>query len=121
MDSVAPDPDARTHGVNPGLGGTDGNLAAETGFTGDGLDLNHAVIDLRNLDLKQPFEHVLVASGDENLRSLGRASDADQVDLGALPLTVALVGGLFFVREHCLGAAQVQSDGAARFGLFNHA
>ena len=62
-----------------------------------------------------------MASGDQNLWSLGCATDANQVHLGALSLAVTLVGCLFFERQRRLGAAQVQGDGAARFGLFNHA
>ena len=37
-----------------------------------------------------------------------------------MPLPIAFRGNLFFVGEHCLGATQVQSDGAASFGLLNH-
>ena len=121
LDPVATDADAGANRVDAGLGSAHGYLAAEPGLAGDGFDLDHAVVDLGHLNLEQAFKHVLVASGDQDLRSLGRASYADQVDLGALSLAVALVGGLFFVGEHCLSATQVQGDGSAGFSLLNHA
>ena len=107
LDPVAPDADARADRVDAGLCGAHRDLAAEPSLAGDSFNLNHAVVDFRYFDLEQPFQHVLMASGDQDLRSLGRASNADQIDLGALSLAVALVGRLFFKRQDCLGASQV--------------
>ena len=121
MYPVAADTDTGPDGVDPRLGRGHSYLAAESGFAGDGLNLDHAVVDLWHLDLEQAFEHVLVAAGDQNLRALGRASNADQVDLGPLALAVTLRGRLFLDREDGLSAAKIQGDGPAGFGLFYHA
>ena len=107
MDPVAPDADARADRVDAGLGGANRDLAPEPGLAGDDLDLNNAVVDFGHFDLEQPFQHVLMASGDQDLRSLGRTSNADQIDLGALSLAVAFVGRLLFKRQDRLGASQI--------------
>ena len=103
------------------LGSTDRYLAAEPGFPGDGLNLNYAVIDFRNFNLKQPFEHVLMASGYYDFRTLGGATNAQDVDLCPLSFAIPLRGHLFFVGQNSLSPAQIQGYGPALLADFNDA
>ena len=103
------------------MGGVDRDLAAEAGIPGNGLDLYHAVIDFRHLDLKQAFKHVPVTARDEYLRALWGIPYADHVDLGALALAVPFSGYLFFIWKDGLSPSQVYHYGLAVFRLVNDA
>ena len=52
LDTVSPHPDAGAHRVDSRLGSADRHLAAEPRLPGDGFNLNYAVVNFRNLNLK---------------------------------------------------------------------
>src|SRR5918998_4672241 len=99
--------DARPDGVYPGLVRPHGHLRAQPRLTGDGLYLDEAVVDLRNLQLEEPPEEALVATAHRQARAAPGLPDLQQVNLEPLPVLVALVGDLFARRQERLDPPKV--------------
>jgi hypothetical protein len=74
----------------------DGDLRPAAGLTGDGLDLDRAVVDLRDLELEEPAQEALVGAAHEDLRTAHGAPDLEHEGLDVLPdpvvLELALLG-----------------------------
>ena len=121
LDAVAAQADAGPHRVNALLSGVDRYLAAKAGVPGDGFDFHGAVIDFRHFNLKEAFQHIPVAAGNQDFRAFGPVPHIQHIDLDALPLLVALGRHLLLRGHNGLGPAQVQVHGAVGFHLFHHA
>ena len=63
LDARAALADGRPDRVEPLLAAGDGHLGAAARLAGDGLDLDRAGVDLRDLELEQAAQEALVASG----------------------------------------------------------
>ena len=61
--------DAGAHRIEVRLAGGDGDLGAGAGLAGDGLDLDHAVVDLGHLDLEEAADEVGVRAGHDDGRA----------------------------------------------------
>ena len=121
LNAVAAQPDAGPHRVNALLSGVDGYLAAKAGVPGNGFDFHGAVINFRHFNLKEPFQHIPVAAGNQDFRAFVALPHIQHIDLDALPLLVALRRHLLLGGHQGLGPAQVQVHRAVGFRLFHHA
>ena len=90
LDARAALADGGTDRIEAVLARRDGHLGAAAGLAGDRLDLDRAAVDLRDLELEQALEEALVRPADEDLRSLGRASDLEHERLDVLADAVVL-------------------------------
>ena len=90
LDARAALADGRPDRVEAVLARRDGDLGAAAGLAGDRLDLDRAVVDLRDLELEQALEEALVGAADEDLRALGRATDLEHERLDVLADAVVL-------------------------------
>ena len=61
--------------------GIDSHLGSRACLSGNALDLNRAVLDLRYLQFEQALDQTRVGSGKEHLRSLVGLFDIHDVDL----------------------------------------
>ena len=94
---------AGAHGIQVIVVGRDGDLGAHARLAGDGADLDDAVVDLGDLDLKEATEQVGVGAGDHDGGTLALAANdglgvvgvthADDQGLDALVVQVALGDG----------------------------
>ena len=97
--------------IEPFLARRDGDLRSAARFAGDGLDLDRAVVDLRDLELEQPLEEALVRPRHEDLRTLRGATDLEHVGLDVLADPVVLDGRLLGRGEDRLDVlADVEDD-----------
>ena len=97
---------ARTHranacalGVDALAGGGDGDLRAMSGFTGDGLDLDEALLNLGNLTLEEAGDEVGVSARQGDTRAALGALNAHDVGADAVAVSVGLTRDLFAVGQ----------------------
>ena len=130
--------DACAHRVEVGLTGVDGDLGAGACLAGDGLDLDDAVVDFRDLDLEQATDEVGVGAAHDDggtgalVAAVGAdgvgLADVDDEGLDALVVLVVLALGLLValdavapaaveVRQLGLDAVGDLDDGEVRGGL----
>ena len=121
LDSVASHSDTGAHRVNSLLGGVNRHLAPLSRLPRDGLDLDHAVVNFRHLNLKKALEHILVTSGNQDCRPLGGGPHIQHVNLESLALLVPFGGHLLLWRHDRVGPSQVQGHGATVLHVFNYA
>ena len=100
--------DAGAHRVDVAVVGPDGDLRPVAGLARAGLDLDDAVGDLGHLELEEPLDEARVAARDDDLRTLGRLSDLDDVGLEPGAVVVALVGDLLGLGQQRLDLAEVE-------------
>ena len=99
-------------GSMPSCRADDGDLGAEAGLAGDGLDLDGAREDLRHLLLEQAAQHQPMRTRDDDLRPARRVADLGHVHAQALALVVALGRHLLGARHDGLGAIDLDDDRA---------
>ena len=87
------------------------DLGAAAGLARDGLDLDRAGVDLRNLEFEEAAQEALVGPADVDLRSLGAAADLQHEGLHVLADAVVLERRLLGRGQDGLGLAHVQDDG----------
>ena len=102
-DSRAAGADARADRIDAVLRGVDGQLRAGACLAGDGLDLDEAGGDLRNLKLKQALDKAGVRPGYNDLRAFCRAADLHDIDADEVALVVILRADLLGCGEHGVG------------------
>ena len=84
----------------------------------DGLELDDAVDDLRDLELEQPLHQAGVRARHDDLRALGGLAHLDDVGLEPAAVVVVLVLHLLGLREQGLDLAEVE-QGVAGVGLLD--
>ena len=112
--------DARADRVDVLVVRRDRELGAVTGLARDRADLDHAVDELRDLELEQPPHEPGVGARHDDLRALGRLADLDDVRLHAGAVVVAVARDLLGLRQQRLDPAQVE-QGVAGVGLLDDA
>ena len=109
-DSCAARADAGADRIDAVLRGVDGQLRAGACLAGDGLDLNKAGGDLRNLKLKQALDKAGVCPGYNDLRAFCRAADLHDIDADEVALVVILRADLLGCGEHGVGLVVAAAD-----------
>ena len=112
--------DARADRVDVVVVRRDRELGAVTGLTGDGLELDDPVDDLRHLELEQPLHETGVRARHDDLRTLGGLAHLDDVGLEPAAVVVVLVLHLLGLREQRLDLAEVEQR-VAGVGLLDDA
>src|SRR5439155_12517015 len=102
--------DAGADGVDVLVAGHDGDLGALTGLAGDGADGDGAVVDLGDLGLEEVLHETRRGAGDDDLRALGGAVDAEQNNADTLADGELLEAGLLALGHAGLGFAEVEDD-----------
>ena len=98
-------------GSSPSWRERDGDLRAAAGLAGDGLDLDRAAVDLRDLELEQAAQEALVRAAHEDLRARGGAADLEHERLDVLADAVVLERALLGRGEDRLDVlADVEDD-----------
>ena len=114
LDADAAGTDAGTDGIDIGVLAPDSQLGAGTGLTGDGLDLNGAVVDFGDLQLKHALDQAGMGAADGNAGAAVRCQDIHDIDLHGLALGEGLAGDLLVAGQHSAAAlAQIQHNVAA--------
>ena len=97
---------ARTHranacalGVDALAGGGHGDLRAMSGFAGDGLDLNEALLNLGDLTLEEAGDEVGVGARQGDTRATLGALNAHDIGADAVTVAVGLTGNLLTVGQ----------------------
>src|SRR5579859_5752451 len=85
----------------------DRDLGAVAGLTGDRLDLDETVGDLRHLELEQRPDQLRVAAREDDLRALRPRANLGDHGLDAASLLVALAVDLLGARQQRLDLAEV--------------
>src|SRR5439155_10069575 len=114
LDANAAQANAGADGVDAILARPYSHLAAKAGLAGDCFYLDSALEDLRDFQLEEPAQQVLVGARDSDLRPARGLMDLEEVDLEALPGSVVLDPHLLRGRQDGLGLAEVDED-MARF------
>ncbi len=89
-----------------------GDLGTGTSLPGNCHDLHSAIIDLRNLQLKQPLDQIPVSTGDFDDGLLLLVGNAGDVYLDGLPLLEYLAGDLLVPEQIQLRLVIDQGHGA---------
>ena len=90
------------------------------GLTGTGLDLDNAIGDLRNLELEEALDQAGVGTADDDLWTLRRLADLDDVGLQTGVGLRPLVRHLLRLGQQRLDPTQVQ-QGVTGIRLLDHA
>ena len=90
------------------------------GLTGTGLDLDNAIGDLRNLELEEALDQAGVCTADDDLWTLRRLADLDDVGLQTGVGLRPLVRHLLRLGQQRLDPTQVQ-QGVTGIRLLDHA
>ena len=88
----------------------DGDLGALAGLARDGADGDGAVVDLGDFGLEEGLDERGRGAGDDDLRALGGAVDAQQDDADALADGELLEAGLLALGHAGFGLAEVEDD-----------
>ncbi len=110
LDAHALHADAGADGVDVLVAAHDGDLGALAGLAGDGADGHGAVVDLGDLGLEEVLDEGRGGAGDDDLRALGGAVDAEQDDADALAYGELLEAGLLALGHAGFGFAEVEDD-----------
>ena len=76
-----------------------GDLGAVACLTCDGLDLDHAGMDLRYLELEQALDQTRMGAGNDDLHAARAAANLDEVNLDVLTLDERLAADLLRSRK----------------------
>ena len=117
----AAEPDAGAHGVDSFLASRHCYLGSRARFTGDSLKLDHASMDLWDLELKEATHQIRMAAREQQPRTFISAIDLHQIQLKSLPHTVALAPHLLLSWQCALDFAQVDDDLPGLYPLDNAA
>ena len=98
---------AGTYRINIAVSGIYGNLGAHTGLAGNGFDFNNAVMDFRNLQLKQALQQAGMSTRNHNLRSLVGALNLNNIGFHTLMVLVDFTGNLLVRSQHGFNLAQI--------------
>ena len=110
LNALAAKPNAGTDGVYLLISRVHCEFGAKARFPGDGLDLDGAVVDLGNFELKQLEDKVGIPAGENNLgAAVGSLHGLDQAADAFAPL-VFLSGHPLTVGQQSLKLAQVNED-----------
>ena len=110
LDAHALHADAGADGVDILVAGHDGDLGAFAGLAGDGADADGAVVDLGDFGLEEVLNKSRRGAGDDDLRTLGGAVDAEQNDADALADGELLEARLLALGHAGFGFAEVEDD-----------
>src|SRR5262245_18411024 len=113
LDAAAANADAGTHAVHPGVDAADGYLGAIAGLAGDALDLDGAVLHLRDLPLEEPLYEHRVGPGKDHLHAVPGLLDVEDHLADLLANVVRLAGDLLAARQDRLGLADGHDGGPA--------
>src|SRR5262249_18261866 len=91
----------------------DGDLGPVTGFTSNGLDLDDALLDLRDLIFKESANEVGVGTRQDDLDTLPGLLDRQDDGLDTVADVVRLAGDLFAARQDRFGLSQADDGRAA--------
>ena len=106
--------DAGAHRVDVGVLAPDGQLGAGTGFAGNGLDLDGAVVDFGHFQFKHPLDQAGMGAADGHTRATVGSQNIHHVDLHGLALVEFLTGDLLIAGQNGTAAlAQIQHHVAA--------
>ena len=106
--------DAGANGVNVGVLAPDSQLGAGTGLTGDGLDLDGAVVNFGHFQLKHALDQAGMGAADGHAGAAVGRQHVNDIDLHGVALVEALTGDLLVAGQHGGTAlAQVEHDIAA--------
>ena len=99
---------AGTDGIDVAVVRGDGDLGPLAGLPGARQDLDDTVGDLGNLELEEPLDEPRVGPGHDDLRTLHRLADLDDVDLDPFTRLGAFVVDLLRLGQEGLDPAQVE-------------
>ncbi len=103
----------RPHRIHILLVRDDRNLGARPGLPRLSLNLHHAVVHLRNLQLEQATDQPRMAARYQHPRGLRRTLDLQDIDLHTLPEPIGVQRALLRRRQHRLHLPQIHQHGAA--------
>ena len=110
LDAHALHADAGADRVDVLVAGHDGDLGALAGLARDGADGDGAVVDLGDFGLEEDLHERGSGAGDDDLRALGGAVDAQQDDADALADGELLEARLLALGHAGFGFAEVEDD-----------
>src|SRR5581483_8841494 len=102
--------DAGADGVDVLVARHDSDLGALAGLAGDGANDDRAVVDLRDLGLEERLHEGRGSAGDDDLRALGGAVDAEKDHAHTLADGELFEAGLFALGHAGFGLAEVEDD-----------
>ena len=117
LDAAPAHADAGADRVDARVVGDDGDLRPAAGIAGAGLDLDHAVVDLRHLHLEELLHELGRGAREEDLRPLRLAAHVLDVDADAVARPVALAADLLVAAQHRLARADVDDNVAVLLAL----
>ena len=110
LDAHALHADAGADRVDVLVAGHDGDLGALAGLAGDGANGDGAVVDLGDFALEEVLDETGRGAGDDDLRALGGAVDAQKDDTDTLADGELLEAGLLALGHAGFGLAEVEDD-----------
>src|SRR5215217_2228130 len=110
LNAAAAHTDAGADGVDAAVVGDHGHLGARTGVTGDGADLDDAVVDFRHFLREQLGHEAAVGAAEHDLRALGLATDVVDVAADAVADVEVLTRDRLVAAHDAFAAAQVDDD-----------
>ena len=117
LHTAAAHTDASADRVDRVVIGNHGNLGARTRVTGDGLDLDDAIIDFRHFHLEE-FRHELrVGARQEHLRAARLATDVLDIAADAVAGAIRLAADLFVAAQNRFATANIDDDVAVFLAL----
>src|SRR5690606_14318175 len=105
--------DAGADGIDLGGGAGDGDLGAITGLAREGLDLDGAVGDLGDLEVKEAADKLRAGAAEDDLGTARRGIDREQQAADAFAGLGFLAGHLLLAGHGRLGLAQINVEVAA--------
>src|SRR5690606_9214184 len=110
LHTLATHADAGADGVDRAVLGDDGDLGARARITGHGLDLDDAVVDLRDLHGEQLRHELRPRARQKDLRPALLPAYIVYIGTHAVAVTDVLARDHFVAADDALGAAQVDDD-----------
>ena len=111
---------AGTDRIDPRVVGLDGDLGAQTGVAGTGLQFHQAVGNLRHFHLEQANDEFRRSARQDDLRTARIAIDAQQVSADAVADPQVFLGNHLVARQQRLDLAGL-NDGIAAFHALDRA